>query len=426
MANVKLVYINGTGGYVQSSSTADEASGLGKITLAGLSGVALDAGGAALTNLALTPTNASDAASKSYVDARVSGLTWLAPVVVVATSNVTLSGSQTIDSVTPANGARVLITGQNGSTPDAANGIYIVNTAGAWSRSADVLVDGDAMFTQQGTTYANTQWVLTTNGTIVPNVTPIIFQQVGAAVTYTAGDGINIVGTTISAKGDSAAAINVDATNGIQVKADTNFGLSIDATTGLRVDLASDPGLEFNSGNLRIKVASADELSLDGNGLNVEGVPTQFKIGASATSANVTATNINALTDSSSVTNLHRHDKVVFASTASLSLGQGYPVYADAANTVLNGDAAIANNKAGIVGVALDNYTGGDPAFIQSHGRCAVFTGLTAGTAYYLPDSPGTPVAYSAITSGNRAIRIGYALNSTTIQLQIQDMGVKP
>lgn len=427
MANVKLVYINGTGGYVQPSSTADEASGLGKITLAGLAGVALDAGGAALTNIPLTPTNASDAASKSYVDARVSGLTWLAPVVVVATSNVTLSGSQTIDSVTPANGARVLITGQNGTTPDAANGIYLVNTGGAWSRATDVLVDGSAMFVQQGTTYANTQWVLQTNNPITVSVTPIIFGQVGAGTSYTAGAGIDIIGTTLSAKGDATKAINVDAAAGIQVVVDTAFGLSIDATTGLRVDLDATPGLEFNTGNLRIKVASANELSLDGSGLNVEGVPTQFNIGASAVSANVTATNLNALTDSASYTALHRHNAVQFAASVPLTgVAQGDVVYVDGAGSV---DKAIANNTtfAQVVGVAPAAIGPGGTGAIASAGLVNAFSGLTANTAYFLSDATaGGLMLYSALTSGSRAIRIGYAASTTGIVVNIQDMGVKP
>jgi len=425
MANVKLVYINSTGGYVQSTGTSDVAQSLGKLELTGVGGVALDANGATLSNVG-TPTLSGDVATKGYVDGLVNGLAWVAPVAVVATSSVTLSGSQTIDGVTPINGSRVLITGQNASTPNAANGIYIVNTSGAWSRSSDTLQSGTAMFVQAGTVYKDTQWVLTTDAVITPGVTAIIFAQAGAGTSYSAGDGITIVGTTISAKGDSTKAINVDATNGIQVKADTNYGLSIDATNGLRVDLATDPGLEFSSGNLRVKVASADQLALDASGLNVVGVPGQFKINGSAVSTNVTATNLNTLTDSASITGLHRHGAIFTTATvATGGLGIAYPVYFNG-----SGQAAIAaaNNTltAGVVGIAINTYAGGATATIQTHGECDLFSGLTVGAPYYLDDSGGAVELYSTLTSGNRAIRIGYAKSATTLILNIQDMGVKP
>lgn len=425
MANVKLVYINSTGGYVQSTSTADVAQSIGKIEITGVAGVGLDLNSSKITGLG-TPTASTDAATKAYVDAIAAGLSWTAPVVAVATSAVTLSGSQSIDGVTPGNGARVLITGQNGSTPDAANGIYIVNTSGAWTRSSDTLQDGTAMFVQQGTTYADTQFLLTTSNPITPGTTPIIFTQFGGGTTYTNGDGLNLVGNVFSVKGDSTKAINVDASAGVQVVVDTNYGLSIDAAAGIRVDLATDPGLEFSSGNLRIKVASADELSLDANGLNVEGVPTQFKIGSSAVSANVTATNLNALTDSSTITALHRHGQLFTQATAATGgVAIAYPIYFNA-----SGQAAIAaaNNAltAGVVGISIGTYSGGATATIQTHGECDLFGGLTPGVPYYLDDTGGAIEPYSTLTSGNRAIRIGYAKSTTTLIINIQDMGVKP
>jgi hypothetical protein len=497
MASIKLVYINSTGGYVQSSSTVDEASGLGKLTLAGVGGVAIDAGAALISNVA-TPVSSGDVAIKSYVDALVNGLTWVSPVVVVATSAVTLSGSQTIDGVTPINGSRVLITGQNGSTPDAANGIYLVNTSGAWSRSSDTLRSGTAMFVQSGSTYADTQWVLTTDAVITPGVTAIIFAQAGAGVSYSAGSGINIVGTTISAKGDSAQAINVDATNGIQVKADTAkalsidatnglqvkadtakalaidstnglqvkvdtskavaidatngvqvkadaakalaidatnglqvladtaYALTIDATTGLRVNNSATGGLNFTGGGaLQVKIANSDQLSADASGLAVTGVPSQFKINGSAVSTNVDASNLNTLTNSTSITTLHRHGGL-FAAPASTTVGvsQGDPVYMTAGAQI---ELARADStaSAGVLGISIDTYGLGQTVTFQTQGACNLFSGLTAGVPYYLGNA-GSVVPYSSITSGNRAIRIGYAVASNIIILNIQDMGVKP
>lgn len=428
MANVKLVYINSTGGYVQSTATNDVAQALGKLELTGVSGVAIDAGAAKISNLA-APVSGSDAATKDYVDNVALGLSWKSPVRAVSTAAITLAGTQTVDGVALIAGDRILVAGQAGASASSANGIYVV-ASGSYSRATDAdasgeLNGGTAVFITEGTSYADSQWVLTTNNPIVVGTTPITFAQFGGGSSYSAGDGLILTGTTFSVKGHAASAINVDATNGVQVVADTGKGISVSAS-GVALDLAATPGLEFSTGDLRIKIASANELSLDSNGLNVEGVPTQFNIGASAVSSNVTATNLNALTDSSTITALHRHNAVIFSATASLSLGQGFPVYFDGSGSVYNAEANIAQAKSGVVGIALEATSGGNVGPIQSHGMCSVFTSLTAGLPYHLPDSQGTPVLYSAITSGNRAIRIGYALNSTTIQVNIQDMGVKP
>jgi len=425
MANVKLTHINSTGGYVQPTGTTDVVQSIGKIEITGVSGVGLDLNSSKITGVA-APVASTDAANKAYVDAIASGLSWTSPVVAVATSAATLSGSQTIDGVTPANGARVLITGQSGSTPDVANGIYIVNTGGAWSRSSDTLQDGTAMFVEQGTSYADTQFVLTTNNPITTGVTAIIFTQFGGGTSYTNGAGLNLAGNTFSVKGDATKAISVDATDGVQVVVDTNYGLSIDAAAGIRVDLASDPGLEFTSGNLRIKVATADELSLDASGLNVEGVPSTFKINGSAVSANVTATNLNALTDSSSIIALHRHGALFTQATAATGgLGISYPVYFNGSGQAAT---AAANNTltAGVVGISIGTFAAGATATIQTHGECDLFGGLTAGVPYYLDDTGGAIEPYSTLTSGNRAIRIGYAKSATTLIINIQDLGVKP
>ena len=495
MANVKLVYINGTGGYVQSTSTADVAQALGKLELTGVGGVALDANSAKITSVA-TPTVSTDAANKAYVDSVSGGFSWVQPVLAAATSFVTLSGAQTIDGVGVTNGSRVLITGQNGATPDSANGIYVVNTAGAWSRSTNVLQDGTAMFVQQGTVYASTQFVLTTNGTIVPGTTPIIFAQFGGGTTYVAGNGIDITGSTISAvanaaagisvggsgiavnadtayalqfaavggalrvkadgtkalaidgtaglqvkadtnyalsidstaglrvKADATKALTIDATAGLQVLADTNYGLTINSSSGLRINNSSSGGLNFSSGALQINIYSADELSSSASGLAVVGVPSLFKIGGSATSANVTAANLNTLTDSASITGLHRHSALFGLTQTAAGVAAGNPVYFSNLGT-LETAAANAVGTSTVVGVAITTGAASANVSYVTQGLCTAFSGLTTGTPYYLADSGGVDT-YANLTSGNRAIRIGYATSGSNIIVNIQDMGVKP
>lgn len=449
MANIKLTTINTTGGFIQPTVTTDVVQSLGKIELTGVGGIALDAGSAKITSL-LTPTSGTDAANKDYVDSVAQGLSWKTPVRAVSTTAITLAATQTVDGVSLIAGDRILVSGQAGASPSSANGIYVV-ASGSWTRADDAgtgeLNAGTAVFVTEGTIYADSQWVLTTNNPILVGTTPIIFGQFGGAVSYSAGSGLNLVGTTFSVKGDSTKAINVDPTNGVQVvadtnyalsidatlglrvKADANFGLSINATDGLRVDVDANGGVEFNSGDLRVKIASADQLASSGSGLAVTGVPSLFKIGGNAVSANVTQTNLDALTDSSTITALHRHANVQFTSiNAYDSFSDGQVAYYNIASSgmgLARADSAITST---VVGVAAGSVSGGtSTGKFVTQGAYAGFSGLTAGAAYFLSDTVfGGLILYSALASGSRAIRIGFALNASTIALNIQDMGVKP
>ena len=88
------------------------------------------------------------------------------PSNLVATSNQTLSGTPTIDSVATVAGDRVLLTGQ---TNPVENGIWIV-AAGAWARAGDMAAGsaaGDAYtFVNRGTAYTHTGWLCTTVGLV--------------------------------------------------------------------------------------------------------------------------------------------------------------------------------------------------------------------------------------------------------------------
>lgn len=104
-----------------------------------------------------------------------SGIAIKAPVRVIATTDITLSGEQTIDGVAVVAGDRVCKA--YGSAVD--NGIYDVSTS-AWTRSLDFngnrdIVTGTAVIVTGGTLYANTIWVVSTTGTITIDTTSISF-----------------------------------------------------------------------------------------------------------------------------------------------------------------------------------------------------------------------------------------------------------
>jgi len=127
-----------------------------------------------------TPSAASDLANKSYVDSAVSATAQVSKtsVAVVSTSNLTLSGEQTIDGVLTS-ASRILVAGQ---TTAANNGIY-VTAAGAWARSTDAdssaeVLRGMNVFVSSGTLYDNTVWYLDGVGAVTLGSTSLSFVKV--------------------------------------------------------------------------------------------------------------------------------------------------------------------------------------------------------------------------------------------------------
>ena len=124
-----------------------------------------------------TPTADTDAATKAYVDAVAVGLIDpKASVRAATTANITLSGAQTIDGVSVIAGDRVLV--KNQST-GANNGIYVC-AAGAWSRSTDADISAEVtsglyVFVEEGSSAADTGWILSTNNPIVLGTTVLTF-----------------------------------------------------------------------------------------------------------------------------------------------------------------------------------------------------------------------------------------------------------
>ena len=153
-----------------------------------------------LTSVAVTqdPTSALQLATKQYVDAVAQGLDPKASCVAATTANITLSGTQTIDGVALIAGDRCLVKDQ---TLSQNNGIYLV-AAGAWTRATDMdtwaEVPGAFTFIEQGTSYADTGWVCTSNAGGTLGTTPITWVQFAGVGSYTAGTGLTLTGTQFS------------------------------------------------------------------------------------------------------------------------------------------------------------------------------------------------------------------------------------
>lgn len=164
-----------------------------------------------------TPTDASHAATKGYVDAARTGLDVKDSVRAATTAAITLSSGlengDTIDGVTLVTGDRVLVKNQDTASE---NGIYVVKASGAPDRATDAdtsaeVTAGMFTFVAEGTANGDTGWVLSTNDTITLGTTGLTFVQFSGAGTITAGDGLTKTGSALNVVGtEDRITVNAD------------------------------------------------------------------------------------------------------------------------------------------------------------------------------------------------------------------------
>lgn len=186
-----------------------------------------------ITNLA-TPVSDTDAATKAYVDATRQGLDPKESVRALETvSNITLSGTQTIDGVALSVDERVAL---NAQTAPAQNGIWIVKS-GSWVRPSDfvtgTVTSGAYFFVESGTAHANSGWILTTTGTITIGTTALSFTQFNGAADITAGNGLTKSGNTLNVVTADSTRIVVNPDN---IDLATISGLTPGTYTKITVD----------------------------------------------------------------------------------------------------------------------------------------------------------------------------------------------
>jgi hypothetical protein len=200
--------------------------------------------------VAATPTAATDIANKQYVDYYAAGLSWKAPVTVASTTNITsLSGLQTIDTITLAAGDTILV--KNQSTA-ANNGIYVV-ASGAWTRSvgADTWDEflGAITFVIEGS-QAGSAWYCTAQPGGTLGTTAINWSNFSVSSTYTAGTGLTLAGTqfSITNTGVTAAAygsatqvgtFTVNAQGQLTLAGNTTVTPAVGSITGLGTGVAT-------------------------------------------------------------------------------------------------------------------------------------------------------------------------------------------
>ena len=231
----------------------------------------VDVWGARISNVA-TPTQATDAATKDYVDSVAQGLhvhdsCYVATTGTLATASggtVTYNnGSSGVGATLTTTGTYLLIDGANVQTAGtrilvknesngAWNGIYTYTSSTVLTRATDYdttaeAAGGDFLFVTSGSTQADTGWVQTTDNPTI-GTTAIVFTQFSGAGTYSAGTGLTLTGTqfnlsntTVTAasygNGDRVATFTVNAQG--QLTAAANAAITANAANLTGSTLAS-------------------------------------------------------------------------------------------------------------------------------------------------------------------------------------------
>lgn len=127
----------------------------------------------------------TDYVIKNELDAAIRGLDWKNSVRVASTGNITIAApGATIDGVTMASGESFLAKNQSTGSQ---NGIYDWNGAASpATRRADAdanaeVTSGLAVSVSEGTTNADTAWVLTTDDPIIVGTTALVFARFGGS-----------------------------------------------------------------------------------------------------------------------------------------------------------------------------------------------------------------------------------------------------
>ena len=138
-----------------------------------------------------TGFGATSLVSKEYVDAVKVGLDFKDSVRVATTANISLSTAPAaIDGVTLSSDDRVLVKDQSTGSQ---NGLYVFNGSGsAMTRATDAdanaeVTSGMFTFVTEGSTNADSGFVLTTDGSITVGSTALAFAQFSGAGQITAG-----------------------------------------------------------------------------------------------------------------------------------------------------------------------------------------------------------------------------------------------
>ena len=371
----------------------------------------------------------TDFISKGYVDSKLLGLTWKAPVRVASTANIaTLSGLLTVDGVTVVASDRVLVKNQTTTT---ANGIYTA-AAGAWTRATDldasVEFPSAAVFIQEGTAQADTAWVCGADSTFVLGTDPVSFVQ------FNGNGSISLATNAVAGKVKPAtnAGLDIDSftAGDIGILLPASSGLQTTGT-GLSIDLDTNPGLVLGAGGIKIQL-DASAHGGNGSGLALSSTGISSKLEASNPSLEVNASNELRVKFSTTASGLQQVAAGLAiklqASNPSLSISGSSElgVKLDAAGTITSGASGLAvnvSNGIAIVSNALraklgaTDYSGNATlVFDSTDNGLQVKVNNTTGGLTVTASGLAAAVDGTSITKDGNDLQVGVAIESRIVE----------
>ena len=236
-------------------------------------GSTIDANGRTLTNLPVTPSLPTDAASKQYVDSVAVGISWKENVLLGTTAdlNATYTGAIAftlesdifevliIDDVATEVGNRILVKNQTTATE---NGIYVVTDIGSESRdwiltraddynSSGEIKPGDAVFVLDGTENYHRSYTMYNSSFGTIDIDDILFTIFSSTVTdlTTKGDLLGYsTGESRFPVGANGSVLIADSTEAFGIK----WGTQSEIDHGLLSGLSDDDHTQYVTLNGRV------------------------------------------------------------------------------------------------------------------------------------------------------------------------------
>lgn len=368
-------------------------------------------GGNKLTNLSDGVAD-SDAVNLGQVKNYINGWDWKQSVRVATVANINLASMPAaIDGVTLVIGDRILVKDQ---TTGSQNGIYQFNgAAAAATRTEDADEDFEVtanitMAVEEGSTQADQVWILTTNNPIVVGTTTLVFSLLPTN-TFIGGDGITILGNTISVD-------LLNANSGLFFSAGE---LAIDFATDFTIDAADDLAIKASD---IASTANGEGASIVGvqdsaayyTANQLEGVTSELatQLGAT-TSTTYDFTENNELADNDSVYPALNKLDLAFGDLYSTAIAEG-------ASLIGINDAGAYTNETNVEAALQEIY------FKLKHfgtEYLAGVGGVSKGDLVYI-SANNTVLPYSTITNGFRVpgIAMDDALATETVRVLANDV----
>jgi len=447
---------------------------LGDVTLGSDNDLILSGGGE-VTGLPTTPSGATAATSKAYVDSLLSGLEWKSPAAVLRIIDdsdqsgadptagsageawlVNNWATETDGDIVEWDGSawQTIVTNSGGEPPDGTRVVVIeASAAGSFAGEEDNIgtydATGDAwtfddsaegwalIVTGEGSYYENTGWTYD-NGVWVQftgagqinagagldkdgNMLNVLFGDgITEASDYVAIDlgtdpGLVLTGTSpdkkLLVKPNNAAGIKLTS-SGVEVEVETDGAITFDAVNG---------GLQVNleTTNPTLDIATNElgvKFSTTLSGLDQDANGLKVKVDGSTITIDGSGQLVASGADEST--------RIENDFTATEIVAKGDPVYWNTTADEFGKATAGTDAKAYVFGVAKAAIGAAAAGAIVSYGPAAgVLTGATPGAKYYLQAAGG--IGTSVPGAGNRVILVGWAMNATDLWVQPIDYGKK-